>query len=59
VTENARTLEAAVALADAPAAPALAAAVARDYEAEVGLRPALYVCTAAEGASVERLDGGG
>jgi galactokinase len=49
----------AVALADAPAAPALAAAVARDYEAEVGLRPALYVCTAAEGASVERLDGGG
>ena len=47
----------AVALVDAPAAGALVAEVARRYQQETGLRPALYVCTAAAGASVERLDG--
>jgi galactokinase len=47
----------AVALVDARAAGALVAEVARRYEQEIGLRPALYVCAAAAGASVEHLDG--
>ena len=43
----------AVALVRRDGAERFAADVARDYEARVGLRPAVYVCTASEGASLE------
>ena len=43
----------AVALVRRDGADAFARDVARDYEARVGLRPAVYVCTASEGASIE------
>jgi galactokinase len=44
----------AVALVIRDEAKEFARAVARDYESAVGLRPALYVCTASRGASLER-----
>ena len=43
----------AVALVRRDGAERFAADVARDYEQRVGLRPAVYVCTASEGASIE------
>jgi galactokinase len=43
----------AVALVDEEAAERFAADVAKRYEAEVGLTPAVYVCAAAAGASLE------
>jgi galactokinase len=43
----------AVALVDASAAPRFATAVAREYEAEVGIRPSVYVCSASDGATLE------
>jgi galactokinase len=43
----------AVALVDGNAAAEFAGDVARRYEAEVGLRPSVYVCAASEGASLE------
>ena len=45
----------AVALVARDAAERFAAAVARRYENEVGLTPAVYVCAASAGASVEML----
>jgi galactokinase len=43
----------AVALVDASAAADLVRDVARRYAAEIGLQPAVYVCAAAQGASLE------
>ncbi|HEU4565903.1 MAG TPA: hypothetical protein VFS05_14685, partial [Gemmatimonadaceae bacterium] len=43
----------AVALVEADAAAEFAAGVARRYESATGLRPAVYVCAAAPGASIE------
>jgi galactokinase len=43
----------AVALVDRGAADEFARDVARRYEAEIGLRPSVYVCAASEGASLE------
>jgi galactokinase len=43
----------AVALVDASAAPDFATDTARRYEAATGKRPAVYVCSASEGASLE------
>ncbi|AHG92003.1 Galactokinase [Gemmatirosa kalamazoonensis] len=45
----------AVALGEAGRAETIAAEVARRYEAEVGLKPAVYVCTPSDGASLERV----
>ena len=44
----------AVALVERGATGAFCHAVAAEYEAAVGIRPALYVCSASAGASVER-----
>jgi galactokinase len=44
----------AVALVDGALASAFSCDVAQEYERATGLRPAIYVCTAAQGASVER-----
>ena len=44
----------AVALVDHAAADAFCHAVAAEYEAAVGIRPALYVCSASAGATVEQ-----
>lgn len=44
----------AVALVDATLATEFAADTARAYDAATGLRPAVYVCVASEGASLER-----
>jgi galactokinase len=41
----------AVALVDATAAREFATNVARRYEADVGQRPNIYVCSASQGAS--------
>ena len=46
----------AVALVDAHAATAIAAEVSHRYEAAVGLHASIYVTTAVDGASLERLD---
>jgi galactokinase len=43
----------AVALCETGSAEALAAETARRYEAEVGLKPSVYVCTPSDGASLE------
>ena len=43
----------AVALVDASAAAGFAADTARRYEKETGRRPAVYVCSASGGASLE------
>jgi galactokinase len=43
----------AVALCEAGSAEALASETARRYEAEVGLKPAVYLCTPSDGASLE------
>jgi galactokinase len=43
----------AVALVARNSAQAFARSVTRDYEAATGLRPAVYVCTATRGASLE------
>jgi galactokinase len=43
----------AVALVDVAAAAAFATDVARDYEAQVGLTPAVYVCSPSAGAGLE------
>jgi galactokinase len=45
----------AVALVDADAAPSLATEVSHRYTAAFGLTPSVYVSTAADGASLERL----
>ena len=45
----------AVALCETERSETLAAAVARRYEAEVGLQPAVYVCTPSDGASLEQI----
>jgi galactokinase len=45
----------AVALVDADAAPVLAHDVSHRYTAAYGLAPSIYVCTAADGASIEEL----
>lgn len=45
----------AVALVAREAAPHFARGVAHDYERTTGLRPAVYVCTATRGASLDRL----
>ena len=45
----------AVALVDHAGAGAFCHAVAAEYEAAIGIRPALYVCAASSGASVEAL----
>ena len=45
----------AVALVARQAAPHFARGVAHDYERTTGLRPAVYVCTATRGASLDRL----
>ncbi len=45
----------AVALVDTAAAPEFTSYVACEYERATGLHPAIYVCAAAEGATVERL----
>ena len=45
----------AVALVDASAARAFADNVARGYESEVGQRPQVYVCSASQGASAEKV----
>ena len=45
----------AVALVDAALSAAFSRDVAREYERATGLEPAIYVCAAAQGASVERL----
>ena len=45
----------AVALVDADAVPALARDVSHRYTAAYGLAPSVHVCTAADGASLERL----
>jgi galactokinase len=42
-----------VALVARDAAPEFATAVAQQYEAAVGLRPAVYVCSASQGAALE------
>ena len=47
----------AVALVDAAASADFAVMTARRYESATGKRPAVYVCLASEGASVERLEG--
>jgi galactokinase len=44
----------AVALVDAASADQFARVVTRDYEVSVGLTPAVYLCSAAAGASLER-----
>ena len=46
----------AVALVEQSGAQDFARSVAREYEAATGLRPAVYVCTATAGASLERRD---
>ena len=46
----------AVAIVDRSGADVFARAVASEYEHAVGLRPAVYVCAASAGASVEALD---
>jgi galactokinase len=46
----------AVALVDADAARALAQDVSHRYRAAFGHTPAVYVCVAADGASLEGLD---
>jgi len=46
----------AVALVARDAAERFASAVAKRYESEVGLTPAVYVCAASAGASAERLE---
>jgi galactokinase len=43
----------AVALVASDAAPDFVREVTRRYAAEVGLQPALYVCAASQGASLE------
>jgi galactokinase len=43
----------AVALVRAPAAPDLARTVAARYHEKTGLEPAIYVCSASAGASIE------
>jgi galactokinase len=45
----------AVALVDSAVADEFTRDVAREYERATGLRPAIYVCAAAQGASVERV----
>jgi galactokinase len=45
----------AVALVQAVAAPAFARSVARRYAEQSGLQPSVYLCSAAAGASIERL----
>ena len=47
----------AVALVARDAAPQFAQGVAHDYERTTGLRPAVYVCTATRGATLDRLQG--
>ena len=44
----------AVALVDSAAASDFSRDVAREYERATGLRPAIYICAAAQGASIER-----
>jgi galactokinase len=44
----------AVALVDSAVSYGFSRDVAREYERATGLRPALYVCAASQGASVER-----
>ncbi len=45
----------AVALVDSSAVSAFSSEVAREYERATRIRPAVYVCAAAQGASVERV----
>jgi galactokinase len=45
----------AVALVASSAVPAFSSEVAREYERATRIRPAVYVCAAAQGASLERV----